>query len=67
MVQDMIVIPSTEVIQEFNESVCGGGEFLNNVKGEDVLQICGERIIDKMICNFLKSLVDEFACAEPGC
>ena len=61
MVQEMIVIPSTEVIQQFNHDVEGG--FLNiahHVKGEDVIQTCGERIIENMISNFLKSLVNEF-------
>lgn len=56
MVQEMIVIPSTDVIQQFNDSEC---DFLN-VKGEDVIQTCGERIIENMISNFLKSLVNEF-------
>lgn len=55
MVQEMIVMPSAEVIQQFSEAE---GKHLN-VKGE-VIQTCGERIIENMIRNFLKSLVNEF-------
>ena len=55
MVQEMIVLPSAEVIQHFNETE---GKLLN-VEGE-VIQTCGERIIENMISNFLKSLVNEF-------
>ena len=57
MVQEMIVIPSTEVIQEFSDA---GREVFDDLKGEDVIQTCGERIIENMITNFLKSLVNEF-------
>jgi len=59
MVQEMIVIPSTEEIQQFNDE-SGCGVRILNLKNEDIIQTCGERIIDKMICNFLKSLVNEF-------
>ncbi len=56
MVQEMIVIPSTDVIQEFRDDKVK----ILNIKGEDVVQKCGERIIENMITSFLKSLVNEF-------
>lgn len=64
MVQEMIIIPSTEVIQQLNIETKAGHnhECLFNLNSEDVIQTCGERIIDKMISNFLKSLVNEFTC-----
>ena len=57
MVQEMIIIPSSEVMLQFKDDIQADGLNLNV---EDVIQTCGERIIESMISNFLKSLVNEF-------
>lgn len=59
MVQEMIMMPSAEVIQQFKFND-GDGIFLSVKNVENVIQTCGERIIENMISNFLKSLVNEF-------